>query len=327
MAQKKEKKELQQAPAQKNIAEAVLARVNNLEKTGGLVIPEDYIPGNALNAAYLKLQEVKDKQGRPATAVCTPASATTALLDMVIQGLSPARDQCYFVVYGNQLTLMRSYQGTVLAAKRFGNVKDVFAQVVFEGDRFEYDIDPATGVPHVTVHSQSIANRDGQIVAAYATVIRKDGATYTEIMTWKEIQAAWNMGSGQSKAHKQFPQEMAKKTVINRACKGFVKTTSDQDILAGAFNRTTENEYIKDDDFIVEDADAAAMNDMINNAVFGSRVEEPAEEPAPAEPVQEETFAPTPEEIAAIEAREIAEAEAEAERYEVEYEVGAQDAE
>ena len=309
MAQKQEQKELQKA-SQKNIAEAVLSRVTQLEKAGGLVIPDDYAPGNALEAAYLKIQEVKDKQDRPATAVCTPASATNALLDMVIQGLSPARNQCYFVVYGNQLTLIRSYQGTVLAAKRFGNVKDVFAQVVYEGDRFEYDIDPATGIPHITVHSQSIANRDNQIVAAYATVITNDGTTYQEIMTWKEIQAAWNMGSGQSKAHKQFPQEMAKKTVINRACKGFVNSTSDQSVLAGAFNRTTENDYLKDEDFEVVDG-ADDMTGMINDAVFGAQNNAPAE-PTQEPQQQEETpsFTPTPEEIAEIEEMERRQAEA-----------------
>ena len=121
--------------ATKNVAEKVLARVTAMQKNEGLVIPSDYSPANALNAAYLKLQEVKDKKGKPALTACTQASISMALLDMVIQGLSPAKNQCYFVPYGNQLTLMRSYMGTVAAAKRFGNIKDVFAQVVYEGDR------------------------------------------------------------------------------------------------------------------------------------------------------------------------------------------------
>lgn len=126
--------------ATKNVVEKVLARVTAMQKNEGLVIPSDYSPANALNAAYLKLQEVKDKKGKPALTACTQASISMALLDMVIQGLSPSKNQCYFIPYGNQLTLMRSYMGTVAAAKRFGNIKDVFAQVVYEGDLFKYEI-------------------------------------------------------------------------------------------------------------------------------------------------------------------------------------------
>ncbi|MGO0053923.1 recombinase RecT, partial [Streptococcus suis] len=40
-----------------------------------------------------------------------------------------------------------------------------------------------------------------------------------------------------------FPQEMAKRTVINRAAKQFFNTSDDSDILIEAVNRTTENEF------------------------------------------------------------------------------------
>ena len=36
---------------------------------------------------------------------------------------------------------------------------------------------------------------------------------------------------------------MAKKTVINRACKNYINSSKDSDILIDAFNRTTSNEY------------------------------------------------------------------------------------
>ena len=305
--------------ATKNVAEKVLARVTAMQKNEGLVIPSDYSPANALNAAYLKLQEVKDKKGKPALTACTQASISMALLDMVIQGLSPAKNQCYFVPYGNQLTLMRSYMGTVAAAKRFGNIKDVFAQVVYEGDLFKYEIIPATGGKIVRKHDQELANvKKDKIVAAYATVITNDGETLQEIMTWEEVVAAWNMGSGQSKAHKQFPQEMAKKTVINRICKMVINTSSDDPILSDAYNRTRDNEYKKD----IDKADIIDVNteDLIAEADTGF-VEEPKEEPKQepaeepeereeaAEEQQEEPF--SDEEKAAIEAAEIAEAEVE----------------
>lgn len=251
----------------KNISEAVLAKVQTMQETGGLVLPEDYHAGNALNAAYLKFKQLEDKNHKPAEQVCTKESVALALMDMVIQGLSPAKNQCYFVVHGNQLTLMRSYMGTVAAAKRFGGVKSVHAQVVYKNDRFEFEIDPSTGTKKVTVHEQSLESiEEGTIRAAYAVVITKDDVYY-EIMTMDEIRKAWAQGAakGGSPAHKNFPQEMAKKTAINRACKLFVNTSTDADPLADAYNRTTANDYIGDE-FV--DTEAEQLNESAFDAIM-----------------------------------------------------------
>lgn len=257
----------------KNISEAVLAKVQTMQETGGLVLPEDYHAGNALNAAYLKFKQLEDKNHKPAEQVCSKESVALALMDMVIQGLSPAKNQCYFVVHGNQLTLMRSYMGTIAAAKRFGGVRGVYAQVVYKNDRFEYEIDPASGTKKVTVHEQTLENiEEGTIRAAYAVVITKDDVYY-EIMTMDEIRKAWAQGAakGGSPAHKNFPQEMAKKTVINRACKIFVNTSTDADPLADAYNRTTANDYIGDE-FV--DAEAEELNESAFDAIMAEDEQE-----------------------------------------------------
>lgn len=251
----------------KNISEAVLSKVQAMQETGGLVLPEDYHAGNALNAAYLKFKQLEDKNHKPAEQVCSKESVALALMDMVIQGLSPAKNQCYFVVHGNQLTLMRSYMGTVAAAKRFGGVKSVHAQVVYKNDRFEFEIDPSTGTKKVTAHEQSLESiEEGTIRAAYAVVITNDDVYY-EIMTMDEIRKAWAQGAakGGSPAHKNFPQEMAKKTVINRACKLFVNTSTDADPLADAYNRTTANDYIGDE-FV--DTEAEQLNESAFDAIM-----------------------------------------------------------
>lgn len=275
----------------KNISEAVLAKVQTMQETGGLVLPEDYHAGNALNAAYLKFKQLEDKNHKPAEQVCSKESVALALMDMVIQGLSPAKNQCYFVVHGNQLTLMRSYMGTVAAAKRFGGVKSVHAQVVYKNDRFEFEINPSTGTKKVTVHEQSLESiEEGTIRAAYAVVITKDDVYY-EIMTMDEIRKAWAQGvaKGGSPAHENFPQEMAKKTVINRACKIFVNTSTDADPLADAYNRTTANDYIGDE-FV--DAEAEELNESAFEAILAedeADVLEAEESPAEAENEPEES--------------------------------------
>lgn len=295
---------------ERQISNSVMDRVHQLQASGGLSIPADYSPENALNAAYLKLQTVTDKSGRPASQVCTSQSAANALLDMVVQGLTPAKNQCYFIVYGDELTLQRSYQGTIAVAKRFGGVKDVFAQVVYEGDEFEFAIDPATGIRQITKHTQSLGSiNSGKIVAAYATVIREDGPVYQEIMTIGEIETAWGQGAtkGASPAHKKFPQEMAKKTVINRALKTFINSSSDAPVLADAYNRTTANEYEKNEEPEIIDVDDREVKESAMAALFGGPAQEPQEEP--------DTSGLTEEEKEAIIAAEAAEAAAESEGF------------
>ena len=75
-------------------------------------------------------------------------------------------------------------------------------------------------------------------------MIGEDGPIHTEVMNISQIKSAWNQGAakGNSGAHKNFTDEMAKKTVINRACKNFVCTSDDSDILIESISRTNEYE-------------------------------------------------------------------------------------
>ncbi|WP_373786230.1 recombinase RecT, partial [Jeotgalibaca porci] len=92
------------AVLQKDITDQISGKLSDLEKTG-LSLPANYNPQNALKSAFFKLQETKDRDGNLALTVCTKESIANSLLDMVVQGLSPAKTQCYFIVYGNALQL------------------------------------------------------------------------------------------------------------------------------------------------------------------------------------------------------------------------------
>lgn len=264
---------------EKNITDTVLNKVVGFAQTGELVLPKDYSAENALKAAWLALQTVEDRNGNKALNVCSTESIANSLLDMVVQGLTPAKKQCYFIVYGKELTLSRSYMGTVAVAKRFSEVVDVRAQIVYEGDEFEYEINPITGKILITKHTQKIENVDiNRIKAAYAVVQIVDGDPYIEIMTIAQIKKAWGQGAtkGNSPAHKNFAEEMAKKSVINRACKLFVNTSSDSAVLTESFNRITENDYRKNDEVIinVEEDEIKELKDEAEKAIFGAENEE-----------------------------------------------------
>lgn len=264
-----------------NVTDVVLEKVQGFAQTGKLVIPNDYSAENALKAAWLALQTVEDRDGNKALVKCTRASIANSLLDMVVQGLSPAKKQCYFIPYGKELTLSRSYMGTVAVAKRFSDVTDVHAQVVYEGDEFEYEIDPMTSNIRILKHRQNIDNIDiNKIKAVYAVVQRENADPHVEIMTMAQVRKAWGQGAtkGNSPAHKNFAEEMAKKTVINRACKLFVNTSSDSAILVDSFNRTTENDYRRFEEekniIDVADEDIRKAEDTAHEAVFGSQAVE-----------------------------------------------------
>lgn len=225
------------------------------------------------------MQTIEDKSGKKALEVCTKESIANSLLDMVIQGLSPAKNQCYFIPYGKELTLMRSYMGAVAVAKRMANVKDVIANVVYQGDEFAYEIDPTTGNRIVTKHVQKLKNINiNKIDAVYAVVIREGFDNYTEIMTMEQVRKAWGQGAtkGGSPAHKNFGEEMAKKTVINRALKVMINSSSDSEILADAYNRTKDNDYRDDNGrsyrdksvLTVEEEDVEVVEDA-KAAIFG----------------------------------------------------------
>lgn len=225
----------------KEIVSSILNRVDEMKKHNGLAIPANYSVANALNSAWLILQGIKDRNGKPALQVCTEVSIANALFDMVIQGLSPAKRQCYFLVYGSELTLFRSYHGTQAALKRLNGVTDVFAQVIYKGDVFEYRI--VDGNILIEKHEQKLENIDSKnIVGAYCVIVKGD-TKFVEIMNKTQIDIAWSKRSNSGSVQKEFPEEMCKRTVINRAAKRYVNTSDDSDMYAEVFNRGTENEY------------------------------------------------------------------------------------
>lgn len=220
------------ALVRKDTVDIVAAKVREFQERGELHFPPNYSPENAMKAAWLTLQETVDKNGKPALQVCTKDSIANALLKMVVYGLTPLKDQGYFIVYGNKLMWQNSYFGNIALWKRAtGSDKDPVAVVVYEGDEFEYEI--VDGEIKILSHKQNIANvKPDKIIAAYAILTYPDGEKKITLMTIDEIRAAWNQGQtkGKSPAHTNFPAEMAKKTVINRACKIGIKSSDDSSL-------------------------------------------------------------------------------------------------
>lgn len=277
---------------QNNITDIVLENIQGMEKQNDLHFPTDYSYQNALKSAWLILQETQDRNKKPALEVCTKESVATALLDMVIQGLSPGKKQCYFIVYGDKLTLLRSYFGSISVAKRVTDLVDITAEVIREGQEFIFDVEPKTGNKFLVKHEMPFNTLNSRITGAYAIKKLQDGSLKMEIMTKEDILKAWGQGAtkGGSPAHKNFEAEMCKKTVINRACKIEINSSSDSDVVIAAVNRSTASEYENNN---AEMAVSAEAREVEETEALKDRIKKNAlPEPAPPAPKEKTKIIP-----------------------------------
>lgn len=194
-------------------------------RESGVTFPSGYDPSRAIWEAYLTLQDVTDKSSNKALEVCKESSVAMSLTKMVLKGLNPSANHCGFVVYGDRLELVEQYEGTIARASREAGLVDVKANLVYEGDEFDYNIDPATGRLVIEKHKQSLGNvSPDNIIAVYAFLHFSGRPPHVELMTFEEVRRSWaqRQGGKESPAHTKFPGEMAKKTVISRALKHYV---------------------------------------------------------------------------------------------------------
>lgn len=285
----------QNTPAllQKDITDQVNQKVAAMQNDG-LSLPQNYSPANALKSAFFAMTNASSGN---LLEKCSKESIANSLLDMVVQGLNPSKTQCYFIPYGQTLKLTRSYFGTQTVLKRLKEVKDIWANVIYEGDGF--DIEIIDGRETLKDHKTTFSNRDNKIIGAYCIIEKTDGERVLTTMTKKEIDKSWSKAKTKN-VQNDFPQEMAKRTVINRAAKAFVNTSDDSDLLIEAINNTTANEY-QDDTERKEAEIIEEINENANKEVLDPKpaevIDEPSvnnepEQPPYIEPEQQEDVDP-----------------------------------
>ncbi len=260
-------------------------KVNAFVKSGQLKMPKNYNVANAVMTAALIFKQNEKLMN------CDKNSIAEAMLQMVVTGLNPGQKQCYFVPYENKATLLTSYFGNVTILRRIEGIINITAQPIYEKDTVEYEI--KNGEITNLKHSTSFGNRDLDVAGAYAIIKldpEKFGKTeHTEVMTIDEIRKAWGQGAtkGASPAHKNFAQEMAKKTVINRAIKMFVNTINADEHNSKLIETYTEilnNEYdnenyknernVIDEEIIIQDDLEYIEENPVNEKDLSEKAEE-----------------------------------------------------
>lgn len=228
-----------------NIGDQVIGRLNELAQAN-FNFPKDYNYVNAIKMSVLKLQELKDKDKRPALEVCDPVSVSSALFKMATKGLNLAYNQAYAVVRGTELCIDPGYFGNVLMVKRIFPDWEPMPHSIREGDEYVTEVDPKTGKKKLLKHVQKLENLDKDFIGGYIYLPSKDGEMYLYEMTRKQILAAWSKSSSKEQAtHKQFDEKMLQKTLVNSGCTMIINSTPELKAFDDDDNEEQTNSNLK----------------------------------------------------------------------------------
>lgn len=163
----------------------------------------------------------------PELANCDHASFFSAMMTLSQYGLEPDGRLAHLIPFKNnkkgivECQLIIDYKGLVELAYRSGYVSNIHADVVRDGDIFEFNLGRISRhVPHFLRNDADKPKEAGKVLAAYALVELKAGPVKTEVMSRDEIEGVRR----RSKAGSSGPwvtdwNEMAKKTVFRRCSK------------------------------------------------------------------------------------------------------------
>jgi recombination protein RecT len=276
------------AEAKGKITTQVLKQISDLQNRGVIVLPDDYIPGNAVNSAWLKLQEVTNKDGKPIfqngqlTNVVTLESVANALHNYVIQGLNVAKNQCYFIVYGDKLTMQRSYFGDMALAQRILPGITFNYDVILAGEEFLLEkIRTNRGlITTIGKHTLRFPRPDEEIIGAYVEIVNAHGEVRgVDYMDIARIKKSWGMsktynpnGNG---PHNKFASEMCLRTVIRHACKEIFNASSDAELMKSIRASDAEAAIVESNEEFAPQSNGATL-----------ALSAPAEQPTPVPQVQ-----------------------------------------
>lgn len=164
--------------------------------------------------------------------------------------------------FGGKLTYTPSYKGLRKMAiqKSVKPIKDIYAKPIFEGDTVEETfIDGEAKL----IYKSNFMKR-GKWIGVLAVCVFKDGSEIYELMNMDDINAV-KAKSKNSGAWKDFPQEMAKKSVIRRLCKQITLDFSDKqqaDMFSGAEESISDPKEQAEKD-IAENANQKSLEDEV----------------------------------------------------------------
>lgn len=166
----------------------------------------------------------------PELAKCTPVSVLSCILKCAALGVEPSAvdnlGRAYILPYNNRKTgcteaqMILGYKGMIDLARRSGEIQDISARAVYEGDFFEYEFGLNEQLKHIP--AQDNERTPNKLTHVYMVCHFKDGGYYIDVMTRSQVNAIRNRSKSGSSAYSPWSTDyeaMACKTVIRRAFK------------------------------------------------------------------------------------------------------------
>jgi recombination protein RecT len=178
-----------EAITKKPVLDAILGQKSNFTSRLPLGMdPEKFIVG-----VTTAIQKNKD------LLACDPKSVILAAYDAAEMGisLSPALALGWLIPYGQSCNFQVSYRGLVQKSYQTGGIRHFFAEVVYEGDKFERQFAPKRNLFHAPGNAARIKDT---VIGAYALVEFTDGEVDWEFLTTEQIE--------RRRAHSKQPNSM-----------------------------------------------------------------------------------------------------------------------
>lgn len=147
---------------------------------------------------------------------CDPYSFMGAVMWAAQLNLEPGPLQhVHLIPFGKEVTFVVGYRGYIELAYRSGQVKDVYAELVHEGDVFRV----VKGTSAKIVHEPAGAAGERETVAAYAVAHLKAGGTVQRVIYEEDWERARKSSAAGSKGKGPWADDrpaMIRKTALRR---------------------------------------------------------------------------------------------------------------
>lgn len=209
------------APNAKSIMQVMEGMASRLAS----VATKHLTPEKLLKMIGVQMQRV------PKLGNCTPISVLDCAMTCSELGLAPGvLGDAYLVPYKETCTLVIGYRGLLKLARRSGHLSTIQAEVVREGDEFQYRLGMEAALNHIP------KSEDGaKMTHVWAMAKFRDGSFQFVVLRATEVEAIRK----RSKAGNNGPWvtdtgEMWKKTALRRLCKMLPLTAEIEQAIATA---------------------------------------------------------------------------------------------
>jgi len=226
-----------------------------------MALPKHLTPERMIRVALAAINKT------PKLLECNRDSLYAAIMTSAQLGLEPdgVLGQAYLIPFGKEVQFIPGYKGLIALARNSGEVSNIQAQAVREGDHFDYGFGLNERLDHVP--SSNPDREEKPITHFWAMAKFKDGGHHWDVMTVAQVEAIRDNSQGYKSA-KRFAkngkinspwvdhfEEMGKKTVIRRIAKYLPMDVQKAAFIADSYNSGKSTTLDMSGDLVINDPD------------------------------------------------------------------------